>query len=176
LTTLATILDLVPPEVRKGQVMPILRNHMQPLELDIAMQRCLARIFGQLVTVVSDESGRRGPRGGDSRPMWVGRCGPRGSYTAVRSFAAAFGAALPGPRGAGRAPVLCLGDSRPGADFGAAESVETRAGMWRSAWCWDWGMDAAIEEGWDVGVGRARSGGREQVRGKGRARETAGRP
>ncbi|GLC55027.1 hypothetical protein PLESTB_000932600 [Pleodorina starrii] len=52
LTTLATLLDLVPPEVRKGQVMPILRNHMQPLELDIAMQRCLARIFGQLVTVI----------------------------------------------------------------------------------------------------------------------------
>lgn len=53
LTTLTTILDLVPPEVRKGQVMPIIRNHMQPLELDIAMQRCLAKMFGQLVTVVS---------------------------------------------------------------------------------------------------------------------------
>ncbi|GIL70257.1 hypothetical protein Vretimale_3531 [Volvox reticuliferus] len=52
LTTLTTILDMVPPEVRKGQVMPILRNHMQPLELDIAMQRCLARMFGQLVTVI----------------------------------------------------------------------------------------------------------------------------
>ncbi|EFJ50926.1 hypothetical protein VOLCADRAFT_88347 [Volvox carteri f. nagariensis] len=52
LTTLTTILDLVPTEVRKGQVMPILRNHMQPLELDIAMQRCLARMFGQLVTVI----------------------------------------------------------------------------------------------------------------------------
>ncbi|KXZ47380.1 hypothetical protein GPECTOR_35g818 [Gonium pectorale] len=52
LTTLTSILDMVPPEVRKGQVMPILRNHMQPLELDIAMQRCLARVFGQLVTVV----------------------------------------------------------------------------------------------------------------------------
>ncbi|GFR43586.1 hypothetical protein Agub_g4683 [Astrephomene gubernaculifera] len=52
LTTLTAILDMVPPEVRKGQVMPILRNHMQPLELDVAMQRCLARMFGQLVTVV----------------------------------------------------------------------------------------------------------------------------
>ncbi|KAG2451341.1 hypothetical protein HYH02_003945 [Chlamydomonas schloesseri] len=52
LTTLTSILDLVPPEVRKGQVMPILRNHMQPLELDIVMQRCVARVFGPLVTVV----------------------------------------------------------------------------------------------------------------------------
>ncbi|KAG2445689.1 hypothetical protein HXX76_000297 [Chlamydomonas incerta] len=52
LTTLTSILDLVPSEVRKGQVMPIMRNHMQPLELDIAMQRCVARVFGPLVTVV----------------------------------------------------------------------------------------------------------------------------
>lgn len=58
LTTLTSILDLVPPEVRKGQVMPILRNHMQPLELDIAMQRCVARVFGQLVTVVSGQEAR----------------------------------------------------------------------------------------------------------------------
>ncbi|KAG2485883.1 hypothetical protein HYH03_015466 [Edaphochlamys debaryana] len=52
LSTLTSILELVPPEVRRGQVMPALRNHMQPLELDPAMQRALARVFGQLVTVV----------------------------------------------------------------------------------------------------------------------------
>lgn len=52
LTTLAGVLDILPPEVRKGQVMPILRNHMQPLELDIVVQRAVARVFGQVVTQV----------------------------------------------------------------------------------------------------------------------------
>lgn len=71
LTTLTSLLDLLPPEVRKGQVMPILRNHMQPLELDGAMQRCLARVFGQLVTVVSGTGGGAGRGTGGRMRRWA---------------------------------------------------------------------------------------------------------
>jgi len=52
---LVSLLDMVPPDVRRAKVMPVLRDHMQPFELDIAMQRCIARNFGIMLTVVKGE-------------------------------------------------------------------------------------------------------------------------
>lgn len=52
---LVALLDMVPPDVRRAKVMPVLREHMQPFELDAAMQRCIARNFGTMVTVIKGE-------------------------------------------------------------------------------------------------------------------------
>jgi hypothetical protein len=78
LATLSGVLDLLPSEVRRGQVMPILRNHMQPLDLDPVMQRCLAKVFGQLVTAVRGGGACRRAVG-EGRVVTVGcRCAAEG--------------------------------------------------------------------------------------------------
>jgi hypothetical protein len=51
-TSLIALLDLLPPDVRKSRVLPILRDHMQPFDMDVTMQRCIARNFGQMLIVV----------------------------------------------------------------------------------------------------------------------------
>lgn len=52
---LVGVLDMLPPDVRRTRVMPLLREHMQPFELDLVMQRCIARLFGQLLLLVRSE-------------------------------------------------------------------------------------------------------------------------
>lgn len=52
-TSLIALLDVVAPDVRKARVLPVLRAHMQPYDLDPIMQRCVARNFGQMMAVVS---------------------------------------------------------------------------------------------------------------------------
>ncbi|PNH10870.1 Serine/threonine-protein phosphatase 4 regulatory subunit 4 [Tetrabaena socialis] len=137
LTTLTSILEMLPPEVRKGQVMPILRNHMQPLELDIEMQRCLARVFGQLVTVLREQpvaessaASRRASHAAASTSRGEPRDAPRGAsrpgssrqVDAQRGVQRSGppGEAQRGPRHTGllqldwsRAPPLPAGVNRP---------------------------------------------------------------
>lgn len=56
LGALMSLLDMVPVDVRKARVLPILRQHMQPFDMDIAVQRTIARAFGQMLYVVSTRS------------------------------------------------------------------------------------------------------------------------
>lgn len=49
---MASLLDLIPAEARRARVMPVLREHMQPFDLDPVMQRCMATLFGALVASV----------------------------------------------------------------------------------------------------------------------------
>lgn len=53
LAALVALLDLLPPDVRRAQALPALRTHMQPLELELALQRCVAGVMGPLVSAVS---------------------------------------------------------------------------------------------------------------------------
>ncbi|KAL6757965.1 armadillo-type protein [Haematococcus lacustris] len=55
LAALVSLLDLISPETRKGRVMAVLRDHMQPFDLDITVQRCIAERFGQLWLGVQQE-------------------------------------------------------------------------------------------------------------------------
>ncbi len=57
-TALITLLDVVGPDVRKARVLPVLHAHMQPYDLDSVMQRCVARNFGVMMTVVRGRMGQ----------------------------------------------------------------------------------------------------------------------
>lgn len=55
---LAALLGVIPhlsPEVRRARVMPVLRQHMQPLELDPSMQRCVAAHFPELLAAMQPD-------------------------------------------------------------------------------------------------------------------------
>ena len=56
LHTLVALWDLLPTEVRRQRVMPVVRGHMQPFGINVEMQRCVASIFGQLLGLVKPES------------------------------------------------------------------------------------------------------------------------
>jgi serine/threonine-protein phosphatase 4 regulatory subunit 4 len=57
LPALLGVIAHVAPEARRSRVVPALRQHMQPLELDPAMQRCVARHFPQLLAAMGPEMG-----------------------------------------------------------------------------------------------------------------------
>ena len=62
LTALVEVLELVVPDVRRTRVIPVLKSHLQPLELDLTVQKCLGSHFGQIMM------GVRGAGGGS----WAG--------------------------------------------------------------------------------------------------------
>lgn len=49
---LMSLLDSIPSDQRRQRVLPVLRQHLQPFNLDIIMQRCVARHFGLLLAGV----------------------------------------------------------------------------------------------------------------------------
>lgn len=50
--TLVSLLELIPADARRTRVMPVLRDHMQPFDLQPPMQICVARHFGTLLNLV----------------------------------------------------------------------------------------------------------------------------
>lgn len=57
LGSLLRLLEVLPPEQRRQQALPIARAHMQPLELALPVQRVLAAGFGRLLAAVSFHMG-----------------------------------------------------------------------------------------------------------------------
>jgi serine/threonine-protein phosphatase 4 regulatory subunit 4 len=57
LGTLVPLAETLPPPVVRSGIVPLVRKHMQPLELELPVQRALAALFGQLVGVVSAAKG-----------------------------------------------------------------------------------------------------------------------
>lgn len=51
-TSFVGMLEHMPSDALKAVAMPLVRKHMQPLELDIAMQRCIASLFGGIIAGV----------------------------------------------------------------------------------------------------------------------------
>ncbi len=47
------LLDLLPSDVRKQRVLPILRDHVTPFDVDTVMQACVAKSFGHILQTVS---------------------------------------------------------------------------------------------------------------------------
>lgn len=60
LHALVQLLELLPADTRRSKALPVLRQHMQPLDLAPALQLCLARNFGSMLTQVG--VGRAGLR------------------------------------------------------------------------------------------------------------------
>lgn len=54
-TSLVSVIDVLPSDAKKTVAMPVLRRHMQPLELDMVMQKCIAKLFGQILFAVKNE-------------------------------------------------------------------------------------------------------------------------
>lgn len=50
---LVAMCELLPREGRVGQLLPLVRQHMQPLELELPLQRTLAAAFPRLLAAVS---------------------------------------------------------------------------------------------------------------------------
>ena len=54
----------MPVETRRLRVMPVLREHMQPFDLDPLLQRCIATLFGALIAAVRGVGGEEEEEGG----------------------------------------------------------------------------------------------------------------
>lgn len=46
---------MLPSDVRKQRVVPTLLKHMQPIDVDVTMSRCIASLFGSIMWLVSDK-------------------------------------------------------------------------------------------------------------------------
>jgi hypothetical protein len=57
LNGLVVLCQLVPREARVGHLLPLVRRHMQPLELELPLQRTLAAAFPRLLAAVSRPAG-----------------------------------------------------------------------------------------------------------------------
>ncbi|KAK9819789.1 hypothetical protein WJX72_002412 [[Myrmecia] bisecta] len=55
LSCLLAVMEGLPADLRKAKVLPFLRQQCQSLDLDVDMQRCLARLFGPIITKVVAE-------------------------------------------------------------------------------------------------------------------------
>lgn len=53
LNCLAALCELLPHEARVAHLLPLVRGHMQPLELEAPLQRTLAAAFPRLLAAVS---------------------------------------------------------------------------------------------------------------------------
>jgi serine/threonine-protein phosphatase 4 regulatory subunit 4 len=53
LTGLVAVCELLPHEARVAHLLPLVRRHMQPLELELPLQRTLAAAFPRLLAAVS---------------------------------------------------------------------------------------------------------------------------
>lgn len=53
LSGLVSLCQLLPREVRVNLLLPLVRRHMQPLELALPLQRALATAFPRLLDAVS---------------------------------------------------------------------------------------------------------------------------
>lgn len=53
LNGLVALCQLVPREARVAHLLPLVRRHMQPLELELPLQRTLAAAFPRLLAAVS---------------------------------------------------------------------------------------------------------------------------
>lgn len=53
---LVAMCELLPREARVEQLLPLVRQHMQPLELELPLQRTLAAAFPRLLAAVSEQS------------------------------------------------------------------------------------------------------------------------
>ena len=51
--SLVEVIDFLPSCVHVEMVLPVLRRHMQPLDLEPEMQRCIARLFGPILVKVT---------------------------------------------------------------------------------------------------------------------------
>jgi hypothetical protein len=54
LNGLVTLCELLPREARTSHLLPLARAHMQPLELELPLQRTLAAAFPRLLAAVSN--------------------------------------------------------------------------------------------------------------------------
>ena len=81
--TLVSLLELIPADARRTRVMPVLRDHMQPFDLQPPMQICVARHFGALLNLVGGlwggwqgVVGKGGVGQGSASPhfCWEGTC------------------------------------------------------------------------------------------------------
>ncbi|GAX81677.1 hypothetical protein CEUSTIGMA_g9105.t1 [Chlamydomonas eustigma] len=52
---LTLLLEKVHPEARRSKVLPVLRDHMHPFDLDSDMQTCIASLFGTMLMAVKHE-------------------------------------------------------------------------------------------------------------------------
>ncbi|MEW5313019.1 MAG: hypothetical protein WDW38_004614 [Sanguina aurantia] len=54
-STIASIIDMLPADVRKQRVVPALLRHMQPTDVDVTMSRCIASLFGSILWLVRSD-------------------------------------------------------------------------------------------------------------------------
>ncbi|GAX76223.1 hypothetical protein CEUSTIGMA_g3667.t1 [Chlamydomonas eustigma] len=52
---LTLLLEKVNPDARKTKVLPVLRDHMHPFDLDTDMQSCIGSLFGTILMAVKNE-------------------------------------------------------------------------------------------------------------------------
>mmetsp|Transcript_9565 Transcript_9565/g.20370 ORF Transcript_9565/g.20370 Transcript_9565/m.20370 type:complete len:882 (+) Transcript_9565:180-2825(+) len=52
---LVALLDLLPSDLRKSRVIPVLRDHMQPFDMDPTVQRCIASHFGMMLMLIKSD-------------------------------------------------------------------------------------------------------------------------